>query len=234
MTAHAMDGAPPGDTASDRRMALIDRADLLYCLSRAFMPPPQGWSVRDWAEPLETDFSELGASLGIDVSVLRSALADACERSDACARQGVDADTWLVEYARLFLVPPVPVPLNSGVYLEGAIGGAAAQMMRSCYHAAGVVPNESFHDLPDHVSMQLEFVARLYERAARGQVEALTMAEEFSDGFIRAWAPSLEKACESAATRWPNARVYAALAALLTKGVRSCLLPRQAMSTLDR
>ena len=199
---------------------LLDRADLLFCLARAFMTPPAGWSVCDWAQPLADDLAELGASLGVDTDGVQAALDGECSRWASATRLADgSADAWLVEYSRLFLMPPVAVPLNTGLYLEGSIGGTAAQMMRSCYEIAGIVPSEGFHDLPDHVAMQLEFVARLMERGARGDADGVAMAEEFSHEFIHSWAGPLEQACASASARFPAARVYAALARLLRQAV---------------
>lgn len=196
--------------------ASLDSADLFFCLARAFMPPPAQWSVCDWAQPLADDLGELAATLGLDGGPALSALAEECRRYATGARLADgSAEPWLVEYARLFLTPPVPVPLNTGLYLEGAIGGAAAQMMRSCYETAGVVPSEAFHDLPDHVAMQLEFLARLHERAARGEGDAQAMAEEFAAEFVQAWVEPLQRACDAAASQWPAARVYSALAGLV-------------------
>ena len=215
------EGSPGGDGGR-----LLDRADLLFCLARAFMTPPEGWTVCDWAQPLADDLAELGASLGVDTDGVQAALDGECSRWASAARLADgSADPWLVEYSRLFLMPPVAVPLNTGLYLEGSIGGTAARMMRSCYETAGVVPSEAFHDLPDHVVMQLEFVARLMERSARGDADGMAMAEEFCSEFVHAWARPLEQACATASTRFPAARVYAALARLVRQAVDDPELP---------
>jgi TorA maturation chaperone TorD len=198
------------------KAALLDRADLLFCLARAFMPPPPAWSVCDWAQPLADDLAELGPALGLDMSAAQRALADECARwTEAARRNDASADAWLVEYTRLFLMPPVVVPLNAGLYLEGSLGGSAAQMMRSCYEMAGALPDEAFRDLPDHVAMQLEFLARLTERAARGEADAEVMAEEFAREFVHGWGEPLERACADAEARFAAAKVYRALARLL-------------------
>lgn len=199
---------------------LLDRADLLLALSRAFLPPPPAWSVCDWAQPLADDLAELGPALGVDTAAAVDALNVECARWAAAARQADGtADPWLVEYARLFLTPPVRVPLNSGLYLEGSLAGSAAQMMRTCYETAGVVPDEGFRDLPDHVAMQLEFLGRLYERGARGDADAAAMADEFAAEFAQAWAGPLEQACATAAGAQPAAAVYRALARVLRQVV---------------
>lgn len=204
--------------------ALLDRADLLLTLSRTFLPPPAAWSVCDWAPPLLDDLAELGASLGLATEAVQTALAGECARWAVCARQADgsadgSADGWLVEYARLFLMPPAKVPLNTGLYLEGSLAGSAARMMHACYETAGVTPDERFRDLPDHVAMQLEFVGLLLERAARGETDAAGMAEEFCAEFVHGWAEPLERACAAAEGSVPAAAVYRALAGLLRAAV---------------
>jgi TorA maturation chaperone TorD len=81
------------------------------------------------------------------------------------------------------------------------------------------IPHPGFRDLPDHVSMQLEFVGRLYERAARGDADGLAMADEFNAEFIHAWGESFERACADASAAFPAACVYRELARLLREAV---------------
>jgi TorA maturation chaperone TorD len=198
----------------------LSRADLLLCLSRAFQPPPSHWSVCDWSQPLADDLQDIAGSMPVDVAGVQRALDAECARWAASAqRDAGQADSWLVEYTRLFLVPPIAVPLNAGMYLEGSIGGSAPQMIRSCYAVAGFHPDEGFHDLPDHVAMQLEFLGRLYERAAAGEPDCAAMAEEFEREFVHGWGAALEHACARAAGTLPAATVYRELARLL----RACV-----------
>ena len=107
-----------------------------------------------------------------------------------------------------------------------AVGGTAAQMMRSCYETAGVAPDEGFHDLPDHAAIQIEFLARLMERGARGDADGAAMATEFATEFVHAWAGPLERACAAAVARHPAAAVYAALARLLRRTLNDPSLQR--------
>ena len=188
--------------------ATLVRADLFYCLAQAFLPPPAHWRLSDWADPLLDDLRELTVQCG-EVRAPR-AVAKLQEAVSAVE----PTDPWLVAYSQLFLVPPVRVTLNAGVYLEGALGGSSVQMIRSCYEAAGVEPDERFRDLPDHVAMQFEFLARLNERAARGDPDAEAMAQEFAQSFVHGWAGPLELACMNASSTHPSAEVFAALTRL--------------------
>lgn len=193
-----------------------DLADLFVLLAAAFAPPPAALTARDWCEPLAADLAELGGALELDTA--------AAERSlRATAAGPLAGEPWLVEYSRLFLVPPVPVTLNTGLYLEGSLAGASAQMMAQCYAAAGFTQRETFRDLPDHVAIQLEFVAALLERGAPGDEDAAAMAQEFAEGFVAHWAPLLQRACATAAAEHSAAAVYAELARLLETATETLL-----------
>ncbi|ODT33552.1 MAG: hypothetical protein ABS55_13045 [Lautropia sp. SCN 70-15] len=180
-------------------------SDLFLCLGRAWLPPPAGLSAADWCGPLADDLDDLGTELGLDVQAATAALRDEAGKSEA-------RDPWLVVYSRLFLVPPVPVTLNTGIYLEGALGGNASQMMQACYRVAGFEQDLRFRDLPDHAAMQLEFLGALFERGARGDPDAVGQAREFLAGFVDHWAEPLRKACERAVPSHAEAKTFAELA----------------------
>ncbi|NYT63143.1 molecular chaperone TorD family protein [Alcaligenaceae bacterium] len=193
----------------------LDYADLFYCMSQAFLPPPSDWTLNQWASPLLEDLREITARIEIDMASFEQAINQEEKRRNEVFSNQDQPDTWLVEYSRLFLVPPVPVTLNAGVYLEGSIGGSSVQMMQACYESVGFVPNDQFHDLLDHVSIQFEFVGKLYEKAAYGSLDADAMATEFTEEFIKNWLSSLEGACQSATKGYPSAAVFLALCRLI-------------------
>lgn len=197
--------APPSANAAS--------AELFLTLAAAFRPPPAPLSATDWCEPLAADLHELGTALWLETAVAERVLHDHAASSSA-------AQPWLVDYSRLFLVPPVRVTLNTGLYLEGALGGASAQMMLQCYGAAGFQIRESFGDLPDHVSLQLEFIAALLGRAEEGDDTALDIAREFIEDFVDHWTGPMLAACRKWAGRDPTADVYAALLELLSRATQ--------------
>ncbi|HXF44484.1 MAG TPA: molecular chaperone TorD family protein [Burkholderiaceae bacterium] len=190
------------------RAPRIEAADLLLCLAAAFLPPRAALSGRAWCEALAADLDELAADLDLDATFAVHSLRGFAASAEA------DED-WLVQYSRLFLVPPVAIALNTGVYLEGTLGGASSQMLTQCYAAAGFERREDFRDLPDHVAMQLEFLAALFDRAGGGDSDAAAMAQEFHESFLCHWLEPLRAACERAAQRHTAASVYASLVAFL-------------------
>lgn len=191
----------PAEGGAEAGAATGELADLFFCLAAAFLPPPAQVDTRTWCESLAGDLADLGASLDLDTAPASAALRDAAKTPDA-------AEPWLIAYSRLFLVPPVPVTLNTGLYLEGSLGGMSAQMIEQCYATAGFSRREEFRDLPDHVGTQFEFIGALLERADE---DAAAMAREFTDEFIRHWIDPLHAALTRVAERDAAARAYAAL-----------------------
>lgn len=220
MPSRKPDLAAPGSNApgADAPAAALgaERADLFLCLAAAFRPPPAQMSERDWSLPLAADLEELGVALGLDTAAAARTL-----RALAAA-PGTD-EPWLIDYSQLFLVPPVPVTLNTGMYLEGSIGGSSAQMLQQCYGTAGFAMQESFRDLPDHAAVQLEFVAALLQRAEAGDDAAQDMAREFVDSFVAHWVRPLRAALERSADRNRAALVYLAVLDVLQQAVDPAL-----------
>lgn len=200
--------ARPEAAAAAREAGAL--AELFLTLAAAFVPPPAEMPAREWCSALAADLEELGEAAAIDT-------AEAVARLHESAAAAPDAP-WLVEYSGLFLVPPVRVTLNTGVYLEGGLAGVSAQMLARCYAAAGLERSERFRDLPDHVAIQLEFLGALLERASRGDAEAAAMAAEFVASFVDHWAEPLRDACLRAAAVAPAGHAFAALADLARAG----------------
>lgn len=67
------------------------------------------------------------------------------------------------EYVRLFVnaLPEVPCAPYGSVYLEGTLMGASTMRVAGIYRKYGLNPDE----LPDHVSVESEFLAWLSEEA---------------------------------------------------------------------
>lgn len=194
--------------------ALAQAAEFFALMGAAFAPPPEALPSHEWCELLAVELAASGAALGLDTE-------DACR---ALGEAGaVNDDDWLVHYSRLFLVPPVRVTLNTGLYLEGALGGESARMILQCYSTAGLAPSERFRDLPDHVAMQLEFLATLLQRGADGNDDGTAMAREFAESIVGHWIGPLQRSCRQAAATDPAAAAYAALVDVLRQAIDSLL-----------
>lgn len=199
---------------------LQSRAELYLCFARAFLAPQEENAWRGVTEHLADDLQALCADLDYpgaeSIAVLRAA-----------AQRFPDPLSLLQAYARLFLTPPVAARLNTAMYLDGGVMGGAALAMRSCYRRHGLDGAPQFHDLPDHLSMQLEFVALLWGEAARhaasgdrARARALgDEARQFLAGFVRPALGPLHAELEAATRSFAAGALYLALARVLETAV---------------
>lgn len=200
---------PPAEAPRQHGMTpkATDRAAFYLCLARAFLPP-QGPAAYDAIKlHLADDLSDLATTLNYPAADhLGNLRQEVAKVSDHLAL--------LQAYSRLFLAPPVPVTLNAGRYLDGAVMGRATVAIEKCYRDAGLDRAGSFHDLPDHVSLQLEFVAYRCASEATGSTLAVN-ADDFLASFVHYWLPPFVAALENACGQNAPARVYLCLARLL-------------------
>ena len=190
---------------------LTDRAAFYLCLARAFLPPQEAAAYDAIKLHLADDLSDL-------VTTLNYPAADHLGNLRQEVAKVSDHLALLQAYSQLFLAPPVPVTLNAGRYLDGAVMGQATVAIEKCYRDAGLDRAGSFHDLPDHVSLQLEFVAYLCAAEAAGGGSAMK-AGDFLASFVRYWLPPFVAALEAGCTKEAADRVYLCLARLLRVAV---------------
>jgi len=103
-----------------------------------------------------------------------------------------------VEYARLFVGPgrPIAYPYES-VHREGRVMGDCALAVRSLYSEEGLIPEANL--LPDHVAVELEFMAHLAKKEAEAWGEGerddaekcLRQQEMFLGDHLGRWLPDL-------------------------------------------
>lgn len=172
-----MDRLPP----STRFFA--ERAEFYLCLSRAFRAPRTDADVRAVLDLLPGDLRVLNAALRYPID----AELDGLERAAAGTK---DAEIFRIAYASLFLSPPAPAPLNAGVYLDGGIMGRHTLMMEEWYRRHGLARADGFGDLPDHISMLLEFLAYLWAKTTPDEGPA-DEAVSWSVNCLRSWLPNL-------------------------------------------
>jgi TorA maturation chaperone TorD len=105
-----------------------------------------------------------------------------------------------VEYARLFLGPGPHVQPYAAIYLGGegaSLCGPATTWARGFMEWAGFSVAPEHRVLPDHASVELEFMARMAEREAQALEESDTetaercrgIQKEFLDKHLGRWLP---------------------------------------------
>ncbi len=160
---------------------------------------------------------------------LVEAVSQACPSAKAFATQMEESfrrysrEELSVEYARLFLGPyELQAPPYGSIYLDGKgrVMDDSTIAVLASYEEAGLSLSKDFHELPDHIAAELEFMYFLAYR----EVEALqnhdletagkflNFQERFWDGFLRRWVPPF---CERIRDRSEN-RFYRALADCLS------------------
>lgn len=176
---------------------LHERADFYLILARSFLVPMEPEHFRAMSDLLVDDLTDLDASLSYGIGPQLDALRTALSRLS-------DHEELLVEYSRMFLQPPREAALNVCYPLDGAMMGGTVSEIEDFYRKFGVERGDHFKDLPDHVSVQLEFISYLYGMAAeeveKGGQDAETekAARHFLHEFVRRWLPSFEASVEKA------------------------------------
>lgn len=157
-------------------MAPEERAELYLCLAKAFSAHKHPLDVGQLRSALLPDFRQLAESLPALTETWLQDFARALEQTD-------QADSVMREHARLFLTPPAPASLNLGHYLDGSGQGATGQTLDRCYHRYGLVLSRDFHDLPDHLALNLQWIAWVFASIAETQAE--TPGTEESENSLR-------------------------------------------------
>lgn len=91
-----------------------------------------------------------------------------------------------VEYTRLFTtaIPNVPCPPYESIYRENEVMGKSTLDVIDSYNQAGLSIMEKFHDLPDHVAVELEFLYYLKNYGYSEEFNAF-MNEHFSKWILQ-------------------------------------------------
>jgi len=115
-----------------------------------------------------------------------------------------DEEELLVEYAGLFVGPyELKAPPYGSVYLEGerkVMGDSTLQVV-NLYEEAGLVIDQSFKELPDHIAVELEFMYYLIhkevEALERSEKDKATVLKETRNHFFnRLFSPWVPPFCE--------------------------------------
>ncbi len=181
---------------------LVDHGELMLCLGQAFLYPEDPANDARLVELLTEDLAEINAGLGFTtdetLAELRGALAESAARDGGLKRL----------YSRLFLAPPFPAPINAGIHLDGSLMGKSVIGMETLYQRNGLEKDAEFRDLPDHLALQLQFMAWMLARAVeadeagdtRERDRILLDARVFCEHYLCSWLPlfgnTLNMACE--------------------------------------
>jgi TorA maturation chaperone TorD len=169
MPAHFCVTQPAKTMDARNHEQLSARADFYLCLARAFLAPQDPAMFEAMSEVLAGELEALAGQLGYEIA---APLADYRMQMQAVA----DPVALLQIYSAIFLAPPTAAHINAGQYLDGALNGGSVKAMEEAYRLCGVQRDEGFHDLSDHLSVQLEFVALLYGAQAQ-RYSGLSTAE---------------------------------------------------------
>lgn len=125
-------------------------AEFYLCMAHLFIGLQTG---RIDAGKIRTELLPDLQDLSIYLPSLTSAMLEQLQQ------QLQDETNLLIDFSRLFLVPPAPAPLNLGYYLDGGLMGRTTKALETFYEHQSLVKNSVFHDLSDHLALTLEWLA---------------------------------------------------------------------------
>lgn len=173
--------------ASDTETRSVgSRAACYRLFSAAFCLPSEEFFTSDDLREFAKLLSELGSGAS-------DAMANMAE-----ARELVSVDELKIEYTRLFVGPfALPAPPYGSVYLDDGrrlMGDSTIDAVRR-YREVGIEMDPVQHDVPDHIAVELEFMAYLLhlEQVAAADDDAVEKALERQESFLEkhlcAWVP---------------------------------------------
>lgn len=138
------------------------------------------------------------STLAESLSSLAPEAARLAARAAGAAPGEADMAEARIEYSRLFVGPfSLPAPPFGSVYLEsdGRVMGPSTMDARRMYQELGMDLADDFHNPPDHVVAELEFMAWLMYREIEAEThddaEAAARAREaralFAARHVKAW-----------------------------------------------
>ncbi len=216
---------------SEPKISLQDKSDFYLILARVFMTPQNRESYQAMKEYLADDLADIDQTLGYGLDSFLEAYRGEMAKIPS-------HEDLLIIYSRIFLQPPREAKINSGVYLDGAFMGGTVDEMSAYYLKYGLARGDHFKDLPDHVSVQLEFVSYLYARANEAlqsgtpDAWAEAGAGHYLFQFVRRWLPrfhaDLEKTTRELGEIGLPANPYLPLVSMLASAMERDAVANQA------
>ncbi len=171
-------------TSDPSRLAL--REDAYRLLAACFYPP----SPELFEERCLPALAELLEDLAPEAARFA--------RDAAHAGGQVSPESLAVEHARLFVGPfKLVAPPYGSLYLDGVktVMGESTGRVSSFYASCGLHLADDFHEMPDHIAVELEFLSLLAHREResvatgdRGEANRFTgLQRSFLDRFLLPW-----------------------------------------------
>ncbi|MEE9196090.1 MAG: molecular chaperone TorD family protein [Alphaproteobacteria bacterium] len=138
----------------------MERSNLYGFLAAVFREEPTAALLREIREPA---VQKALKAAGVDLDVGLDG------RSEEDLLEGL-----AVEYTRLFIGPGRHIPPYAAVHLGGegaSLWGPETTWFKGFIEDAGFNYRPDYHDLPDHVSVELEFMREITAREARALAE---------------------------------------------------------------
>ena len=145
------------------------------------------WALRLFASVF---VREVDQALLAQLLASRGELTDAlgCDPLDGLAVDNADeaVEALAVEYCGLFIGPKGHLPpVESMVLGEGQLWGPSTETVVEFYERCGIASQSGERTFPDHISMELDFLAMLEETDRRAE------AVEFAHLHLLRWLPGL-------------------------------------------
>ena len=178
------------------------RSRVYGVLSTAFSSPREGMGAPGAPVAAVMILREAARALGAPIPERALAAIEEGERRATMNLAQGGADELEVEYNRLFVGPGAPrvYPYES-LYQDsmGLVMGPSAGGVLDAYRRSGLAINTAYRDLPDHIAVELEFMARLcFEEARAGSAGEAGLAfrlkqqqRSFLDEHLATWLPAL-------------------------------------------
>ncbi len=179
-----------GTTRRQMNETALARSQVYGLLATLFRAEPEEAFLKELQGPgLSGVFSELGLDLGEDLQ-------------EKPVEESVEE--LAVEYTRLFLGPGPHISAHESVFIEvdggaGGLWGKKTVEVKKFIETAGLTYDTEFHGIPDHVSVELEFLQKLAEWEAGKWAEddtenaifCLGVEKRFIEEHLGRWVPEL-------------------------------------------
>lgn len=135
--------------------SLLSRAELYLCLAKVFSAA----ELAQTSALIKTDLLPDFQSIAPELPALSSAWLQQFENALNATHH---PEQLMADYSRLFLTPPSPVSLNLGFYLDAGVMGRSGDALETYYHQYALEKSPDFHDLSDHLSLNLQWFAWIF------------------------------------------------------------------------